>query len=288
MLSQKEECLSRYLKELSGIAVLSNEEETRLARQIREGDLAAKEKLIKANLRFVVSCAKKYQHVGMQVSDLVNEGNLGLIRAAEVFDGAMGFRFISFAVWWIRQSMLLAIGRDNRTIRLPMHIIKMNAQVNRTNELLEQRLQRQPTTTEVAAELGINAKDLSFVQGFTGRVASLNAKISEESTLEVWEAIGDNSTPSPDHTLESESDSDLINRMLDLIDTREREILSSYFGLEGKISLSYEDIAKKYGITGERVRQLKERAFQKIRKAKDRAVKDAEVQFAQGIDYFTN
>lgn len=264
--ARNEHSLNRYLAELDKVELISVQEEIFLARKIREGDRAALDRLVKCNLRFVVSCAKKYQHLGMPLSDLINEGNLGLIKAAKLFDETKGFKFISYAVWWIRQAMMAALGNDGRMIRLPGNMIRATADIRKVAEGLEQRLERLPTSSEILEQVYIPNEELAMRYAFGRSVVSLDGPASSngDGEMELGQVLVDMSIPGADQELIGESVSSEVRGMLGVLGEREREIVVKFFGLEGE-PMRLEEIAESLGLTRERVRQLKLGAIVRIR-----------------------
>lgn len=259
--------LDLYLQEISKLSMISPEEEVNLARQIRAGDHKALEELIRANLRFVVSVAKQYQNQGLTLSDLINEGNLGLIKAAERFDETRGFKFISYAVWWIRQSVLQSIAEHSRIIRLPLNKIGSILKINSAFIKLEQNYQREPMPEEIADILQLQTKIVEEAMQTSSFHISTDAPLyerdSEEYTL--YDTLINNDEPSPDMSLITSSLRIEIERALETLDEREADILRYNFGLNGQSSLSIDEIGSVMKLTPERVRQLKMKALKKLR-----------------------
>jgi RNA polymerase primary sigma factor len=266
-ITQREEnSLNRYLNELDKVELLSAEEEIILAQKIRSGDAAALERLVKCNLRFVVSVAKKYQHLGMSLSDLISEGNMGLMRAAKLFDEKRGFKFISYAVWWIRQAMMAALGSDVRMIRLPMNMVRATSDIRKAAEGLEQQLERVPTDEEISELLYVPNFNLAFGYAYGRSVVSLDgpARADGDGDGDLASVLMDREAILPDADLMAESVSLEARRMLSMLDGRERAIVEGSFGLSGR-EKSLEEIALELGLTRERVRQLKLGALGKLR-----------------------
>jgi RNA polymerase primary sigma factor len=259
--------LDLYLQEISKLSMISPEEEVNLARQIRAGDHKALEELIRANLRFVVSVAKQYQNQGLTLSDLINEGNLGLIKAAERFDETRGFKFISYAVWWIRQSVLQSIAEHSRIIRLPLNKIGSILKINSAFIKLEQNYQREPMPEEIADILQLQTEIVEEAMQSSSFHISTDAPLyerdSEEYTL--YDTLINNDEPSPDMSLINSSLRIEIERALETLDEREADILRYNFGLNGQSSLSIDEIGSVMNLTPERVRQLKVKALKKLR-----------------------
>lgn len=259
--------LDRYLQEISRVDLITAEEEVLLTQRIREGDQIALEKLIKANLRFVVSVAKQYQNQGLTLSDLINEGNLGLIKAAQRFDETRGFKFISYAVWWIRQSILQALAEQSRIVRIPLNKVSSLNKVSKTFSALEQRFEREPTPDEIAQELNIDLSEVQEVLKNAGHHVSVDAstgKDEEKTLLDILENEGDSP---PDHELMDESLKNEVSRALATLTERESDVLQLYFGLRDSQSLTLEEIGAQFSLTRERVRQIKEKAIRRLRHA---------------------
>jgi len=256
--------LHKYLVDIGKIVLLTTEEEVMITRKIRSGDNDALERLIKTNLRFVVSVAKKYQHRGMSMGDLINEGNLGLIKAAKKFDETKGFKFISFAVWWIRQSILLALAEQTRTIRLPLNIVCSITKINNAIGLLEQKFERLPTTEEVALEVNLKEERVTEYQQRAKLSLSLDAAMSTETYRTLHDIISDNK-PATDHLFLPASRLEDINHLLRKIPKREANIIRLCFGIGIKEPLSLQEISVIYGLSKERIRQIKDSGLTKLR-----------------------
>ncbi len=269
--SRESVALDKYLNDISKIDLLTPEEEANLARRIREGDEEALEKMTKANLRFVVSVAKQYQNQGLSLSDLINEGNVGLMKAAKRFDETKGFKFISYAVWWIRQSILSAIVEYSRMVRLPLSKVGAYNKVNEAFTSFVQEFEREPTHEELAELLDISPKEVSNMLRGGNKHLSMDAPMSSEegssTMLDVF-TLGDED--SPDIKLMEESLKREVFTGLSILSPREIEVLSAYYGLNGHSSLNLEEIGELYGLTRERVRQIKERALRRLRKSVNR------------------
>ncbi|MGO1522061.1 MAG: sigma-70 family RNA polymerase sigma factor [Sphingobacterium sp.] len=262
--NRESQSLDKYLHEIGKVDLISAEEEVILAQRIREGDQVALEKLTKTNLRFVVSVAKQYQNQGLTLGDLINEGNLGLIKAAKRFDETKGFKFISYAVWWIRQSILQAIAEQSRIVRLPLNQVGSLSKISKAFSRLEQEYEREPSPEELADILETTVDKVSDTLSNSGRHVSMDAPFvqGEENTLlDVLE----NSDPETDSTLIDESLSEEIKRSLATLTEREREIIVLFFGLGANHQLSLEEIGEKFSLTRERVRQIKDKALQRLR-----------------------
>lgn len=256
--------LHKYLVDIGKIVLLTTDEEVMLSRKVRSGDQDALERLIKTNLRFVVSVAKKYQHRGMSLGDLINEGNLGLIKAAKKFDETKGFKFISFAVWWIRQSILLALAEQTRTIRLPLNIVSSITKINSAIGMLEQKYERLPTNQELAFEVNLKEDSVSEYQQKAKLSLSLDAVMSNESYLTLHDIISDH-RPATDHLLLPASRLEEINQLLKKIPKREANIIRLCFGIGMKEPMSLEEVSAIYGLSKERIRQIKTLGLNKLK-----------------------
>ncbi|MCO6485361.1 MAG: RNA polymerase sigma factor RpoD/SigA [Saprospiraceae bacterium] len=260
--------LDKYLNDIGKIPMLSADDETELARRIRMGDQAALERLTRANLRFVVSVAKQYQNQGLSLSDLINEGNVGLMKAAKRFDETKGFKFISYAVWWIRQSILQAIVEYARIVRLPLNKVGSYNKVNEAFLSFVQEFEREPTHEELAELLDMTPREVSNMLRGTNRHLSVDAPINgEDSDATMLDVLVNDGESSPDNFLMEESLKDEVQYGLALLSPREVEVISAYYGLNGFKSLTLEEIGEQYGLTRERVRQIKERAIRRLRKS---------------------
>ncbi|WP_461451827.1 sigma-70 family RNA polymerase sigma factor [Mucilaginibacter sp.] len=262
--NRESQSLDKYLHEIGKVDLITAEEEVILAQKIREGDQAALERLTKTNLRFVVSVAKQYQNQGLTLGDLINEGNLGLIKAAKRFDETKGFKFISYAVWWIRQSILQAIAEQSRIVRLPLNQVGSLSKISKAFSKLEQEYEREPSPEELADILETTVDKISDTLSNSGRHVSMDAPFvqGEENTLlDVLE----NQEPNTDSILINESLSEEIKRSLSTLTEREREIVVLFFGLGNNHPLSLEEIGEKFNLTRERVRQIKDKALQRLR-----------------------
>ncbi len=258
--------LDKYLQEIGRIDLITADEEVILAKKIKEGDQAALEKLTKANLRFVVSVSKQYQNQGLSLPDLINEGNLGLIKAAQRFDETRGFKFVSYAVWWIRQSILQALAEQARIVRLPLNQIGTLNKLNKAFSKLEQQFEREPTAEELSLVLEIPEDKVKVSMKISGRHVSLDEEIptSHEDASNRYDFIS-NDTPSPDSVLYIESLKKEIERSLKHISGREKEVIELFFGLTVEAPLSLEEIGSKFDLTCERVRQIKEKAIRRLK-----------------------
>ncbi len=261
--------LDKYLNEIGKISMLTPEEEVRLAQRIREGDQEALDGMTRANLRFVVSVAKQYQNQGLSLSDLINEGNVGLIKAAKRFDETKGFKFISYAVWWIRQSILQAIVENSRIVRMPLNKVGSYSKVNEAYISFVQSFERDPSDEELADVLGVTIKEVQTMTRGTVRHVSLDAPLSsnDEGEATMLDVMMPDDASEPDMELMAESLRDEVAYGMNILAPREVEVISCYYGLNGYKPLNLEEIAERYGLTRERVRQIKERAIRRLRKA---------------------
>ena len=261
--------LDKYLSEISRVELISADEEILLAQKIRKGDRAALDRLAKANLRFVVSVAKQYQNQGMQLPDLISEGNLGLIKAAQRFDEKRGFKFISYAVWWIRQSILQALAERSRIVRLPLNKIGAINKINRAYSDLEQRLERPPSAQEIADLLEYSVNDVKQSLVNNTRHISMDSPLGNDDTskLSLYDILPNDTLPSPENQLMVESLRKDIDRSLSTLSSREMTVMRLYFGLNGVQPMSLEEIGGRFDLTRERVRQIKEKAIRNLRQA---------------------
>jgi len=256
--------LDKYLQEIGKVELISPDEEVSLARRIRGGDHDALARLVKANLRFVVSVAKQYQNQGMTLPDLINEGNLGLIKAAQRFDETRGFKFISYAVWWIRQAILQSLAEQARIVRLPVNKIGSINRINRAYSKLEQEYEREPSAQEIANLLEIAPEDVKEAMRTNSRTLSMDAPISSEEDNNMYDVMLNEETPSPDRNLINESLSYEIEKALSTLSPRETRVLKLYFGIGMKHPFTLEEIGEELSLTRERVRQIKEKAIKRI------------------------
>ncbi len=257
--------LDKYLQEIGREELVSPEEEVELAQRIRKGDEAALEKLTKANLRFVVSVAKQYQNQGLSLPDLINEGNLGLIKAAEKFDETRGFKFISYAVWWIRQSILQALAEQSRIVRLPLNQVGSLNKINKALGRFEQEHERQPSTEELAEMIDVPKDKIADTLRVSGRHISVDAPFVEGEDNSLLDVLPNEDSPMADRGLNNESLSTEIERALQILTPREREIIKCFFGI-GSQEMTLEEIGENLDLTRERVRQIKEKAIRKLKK----------------------
>ena len=256
--------LDKYLHEIGKVELISPDEEVMLARAIRAGDHDALARLVKANLRFVVSVAKQYQNHGMTLPDLINEGNLGLIKAAQRFDETRGFKFISYAVWWIRQAILQSLAEQSRIVRLPVNKIGSINRINKAYSKLEQEFEREPSAQGIAELLEIAPEDVKETIRTNGRTLSMDAPLSAEDDNNMYDMMQNEETPSPDRNLINESLSYEIEKALSTLSPREARVLKLYFGIGMKHPFTLEEIGEELKLTRERVRQIKEKAIKRI------------------------
>ena len=257
--------LDKYLQEIGKVDLITADEEVELAQRIKAGDQIALEKLTKANLRFVVSVAKQYQNQGLTLPDLINEGNLGLIKAAKRFDETRGFKFISYAVWWIRQSILQALAEQSRIVRLPLNKIGSINKINKTFAFLEQAHERPPSAEEIAKELDMTISDVKESLKNSGRHISMDAPLVEGEDSNLYDVLNSGESPNPDKTLLHESLRIEIERALETITLREADVIRLYFGLGNQHPMTLEEIGITFDLTRERVRQIKEKAVRRLK-----------------------
>ncbi|GGE19410.1 sigma-70 family RNA polymerase sigma factor [Psychroflexus salis] len=257
--------LDKYLQEIGKVDLITAEEEVELAQRIKAGDDLALEKLTKANLRFVVSVSKQYQNQGLTLPDLINEGNLGLIKAAKRFDETRGFKFISYAVWWIRQSILQALAEQSRVVRLPLNKIGSINKINKTYAFLEQTNQRPPSPDEIAKELDMSITDVKESLKNSGRHLSMDAPLREGEDSSLYDVLNFEESPNPDKDLMHESLQTEIERALETLAPRDADVIRLYFGLNGNQPMTLEEIGETFGLTRERVRQIKEKGVRKLK-----------------------
>jgi RNA polymerase primary sigma factor len=257
--------LDKYLHDIGKVELITAEEEVILARKIKDGDQAALEKLTKSNLRFVVSVAKQYQNQGLNLPDLINEGNLGLIKAAQRFDETRGFKFISYAVWWIRQSILQALAEQSRIVRLPLNKIGTINKINKAYALLEQEFEREPKAEEIANMLDITEAEVKDSMRNSSRHLSMDASLTQDEDNNMYDVMRSEESPTPDMGLIYESLRTEINRVIAILPQREADILKLYFGLDSKHPMTLEEIGEQFDLTRERVRQIKEKAIRRLK-----------------------
>ncbi len=257
--------LDKYLQEIGKVDLITADEEVELAQRIKAGDQLALEKLTKANLRFVVSVAKQYQNQGLTLPDLINEGNLGLIKAAQRFDETRGFKFISYAVWWIRQSILQALAEQSRIVRLPLNKIGSINKINKMFADLEQAHERPPSAEEIAKELDMTINDVKESMKNSGRHVSMDAPLVEGEDSNLYDVLRSGESPNPDRNLLHESLRTEIERALETLTPREADVVRLYFGLGNQHPMTLEEIGETFDLTRERVRQIKEKAIRRLK-----------------------
>lgn len=262
---RESQSLDRYFHDIGKVALLTPEQEIELAIQIRQGDAQALEKLTRANLRFVVSVAKQYQSQGLSLGDLINEGNLGLIKAARRFDETRGFKFISYAVWWIRQSIMQALAEQSRIVRLPLNRVGALNRIGKAYSNLEQEFEREPSPEELAIELEMDVEDVSEAMTLSAKHLSMDAPFSQSEENRLLDVLENEELPAPDTILMSESLKEEVERALSKLAVREAEVIRLYFGLDTDEALTLEEIGEKFNLTRERVRQIKEKAIRRLR-----------------------
>jgi RNA polymerase primary sigma factor len=269
--NRESQSIDKYLQEIGKVELLDVEEEIDLAKKIKYGDEKEKqkalEKLTKANLRFVVSVAKQYQNQGLSLGDLINEGNLGLIKAAKRFDETRGFKFISYAVWWIRQSILQALAEQSRIVRLPLNRVGALNKIGKAFSTLEQEFEREPSADELAEQLDMSLYEVSDTLKISGRHLSIDAPFVHGEDSKLIDVMPNTNQPLPDHNLINESLKIEIQRALNTLSPRERDVLKLYYGLEKENPLTLEEIGEKFKLTRERVRQIKEKAIRRLKHA---------------------
>ena len=260
----RNDTLDKYLQEISREPLVNVDEEVELAQRIRQGDRVALERLVKANLRFVVSVAKQYQNQGLSLPDIINEGNLGLIKAAEKFDETRGFKFISYAVWWIRQSILQALAEQSRIVRLPLNQVGSLNKINKAFSKFEQENERRPSPEELSEELDIQPEKIADTLRVSGRHVSMDAPFADGEENSLLDVLVNTDSPNADRALINESLSTEVERVLSTLGDRERDIIRYFFGI-GVQELTLEEIGERFGLTRERVRQIKEKAIRRLR-----------------------
>lgn len=263
--NRESQSLDKYLQEIGKVDLLTPDEEVELAKRIREGDQMALEKLTKANLRFVVSVAKQYQNQGLSLGDLINEGNLGLIKAGQRFDETRGFKFISYAVWWIRQSILQALAEQSRIVRLPLNRVGSLNKISKTFSELEQRFEREPSPDELADVLDVSTSEVVDTMKISGRHVSMDAPFVQGEENSLLDVLENDTEETPDSELMNDSLRREVQRALSTLTQREADVISLYFGLNGEHSMTLEEIGEKFNLTRERVRQIKEKAIRRLR-----------------------
>jgi RNA polymerase primary sigma factor len=263
--NRESQSLDKYLQEIGKVDLITADEEVQLAKRIQAGDQRALEKLTKANLRFVVSVAKQYQNQGLTLGDLINEGNLGLIKAGQRFDETRGFKFISYAVWWIRQSILQALAEQSRIVRLPLNRVGSLNKISKAFSQLEQQFEREPTAEELAEVLDMTINDVEDTMKVSGRHVSMDAPFADGEENSLLDVLTDEDQIRPDNSLMSESLRREVERALTTLTKREADVLRFYFGLGGIPPLTLEEIGDKFSLTRERVRQIKEKSIRRLR-----------------------
>jgi len=263
--NRESQSLDKYLQEIGKVDLISSEEEVKLAIRIREGDQMALEKLTKANLRFVVSVAKQYQNNGLSLGDLINEGNVGLIKAAKRFDETRGFKFISYAVWWIRQSIMQALAEQSRIVRLPLNRVGSLNKISKTFSDLEQKFQREPSPEELGVVLQVTTEEVVDTLKLSGRHVSMNAPFVQGEENSLLDVLENDSEEKPDSGLMIDSLRKEVQRSLSTLTQRESDVIAFYFGLNGEHAMTLEEIGIKFNLTRERVRQIKEKATRRLR-----------------------
>ena len=263
--NRESQSLDKYLQEIGKVDLLTPDEEVELAKRIKEGDQIALEKLTKANLRFVVSVAKQYQNQGLSLGDLINEGNLGLIKAAQRFDETRGFKFISYAVWWIRQSILQALAEQSRIVRLPLSRVGSLNKISKTFSELEQKYEREPSPEELAEVLDVTTAEVVDTMKISGRHVSMDAPFVQGEENSLLDVLENDSEETPDSGLMNDSLRREVQRALSTLTQREADVITLYFGLNGEHSMTLEEIGEKFNLTRERVRQIKEKAIRRLR-----------------------
>lgn len=263
--NRESQSLDKYLQEIGKVDLLTPDEEVDLAKRIRDGDQYALEKLTKANLRFVVSVAKQYQNQGLSLGDLINEGNLGLIKAAQRFDETRGFKFISYAVWWIRQSILQALAEQSRIVRLPLNRVGSLNKISKTFSELEQKYEREPSPDELAEVLDVSTSEVVDTLKISGRHVSMDAPFVQGEENSLLDVLAGDDDETPDMGLVNESLRKEVQRALHTLTQREADVVTLYFGLNGEHAMTLEEIGEKFNLTRERVRQIKEKAIRRLR-----------------------
>lgn len=263
--NRESQSLDKYLQEIGKVDLLTPDEEVELAKRIKEGDQIALEKLTKANLRFVVSVAKQYQNQGLSLGDLINEGNLGLIKAAQRFDETRGFKFISYAVWWIRQSILQALAEQSRIVRLPLNRVGSLNKISKTFSELEQKYEREPSPEELAEVLDVTTAEVVDTMKISGRHVSMDAPFVQGEENSLLDVLENDTEETPDSGLMNDSLRREVQRALSTLTQREADVITLYFGLNGEHSMTLEEIGEKFNLTRERVRQIKEKAIRRLR-----------------------
>ena len=263
--NRESQSLDKYLQEIGKVDLLTPDEEVILAKRIKDGDQMALERLTKANLRFVVSVAKQYQNQGLSLGDLINEGNLGLIKAAQRFDETRGFKFISYAVWWIRQSILQALAEQSRIVRLPLNRVGSLNKISKTFSELEQKYEREPSPDELADVLDVSSSEVVDTMKISGRHVSMDAPFAQGEENSLLDVLENDMEEKPDSGLMTDSLRKEVQRALSTLTQREADVITLYFGLNGEHAMTLEEIGEKFNLTRERVRQIKEKAIRRLR-----------------------
>lgn len=272
--NRESKSLDKYLQDISKLPLITADEEVELAQRIKKGDQVALDKLTTANLRFVVSVAKQYQNQGLTLPDLINEGNAGLVKAAKRFDETRGFKFISYAVWWIRQAILQALAEQSRIVRLPLNKIGSINKINKAYSFLEQAHQRPPSAEEISIELDMTLTEVKQSMKNSGRHLSMDAPLKEGETSSLYDVVKSGESPNPDNNLMKESLSVEINRALDTLSPRESDVLKLYYGIGDEAPMSLVEISETFDLTRERVRQIREKGIRRLRQtSKSRILK---------------
>ncbi len=267
--NRESKAVDQYLTDVSNIPMVDPGEEVKLSQRIKEGDMEALDRLVRANLRFVISVAKQYQNRGLALGDLINEGNIGLIKAAMRFDETRGFKFISYAVWWIRQSIMQATAEHGRLVRMPLNRITTLTQINHVSATLEQQKERSPVNEEIAKELEVPTENIDTTLKGAGQTLSLEAPLTDDEEGNLLNVMPDDQEPSPDSDLIIESLQKEMKTLLEHLKPKEQAILGLYYGLNGYKRLSLDEIGQKLQLTRERVRQLRDRALRRLQKTRD-------------------
>jgi RNA polymerase primary sigma factor len=263
--NRETQSLDKYLQEIGKVDLITAEDEVKLTQRIKAGDQVALEKMVKANLRFVVSVAKQYQNLGLSLGDLINEGNIGLVKAAMRFDETRGFKFISYAVWWIRQSVMQAVAEQSRVVRIPLNRVGSLNKLNRTFSSLEQKFQRDPSPEELAEILELTPEEVSDTMQMGTRQVSINAPFVQGEENGLLDVLEDESEDTPDSTLIHNSLRQDVQRSLSTLSQRESDVISLYYGLNGRPAMTLEEIGETFRLTRERVRQIKEKGIRRLR-----------------------
>ena len=263
--NRESKSLDKYLQDISKLPLITADEEVELAQRIRQGDQVALDRLATANLRFVVSVAKQYQNQGLTLPDLINEGNAGLVKAAKRFDETRGFKFISYAVWWIRQAILQALAEQARVVRLPLNKIGSINKINKAFSHLEQANQRPPSAEEIAKELDMTVSDVKLSMKNSGRHLSMDAPLREGEEFSLYDVVSHKESPRPDNDLMADSLKLEINRALETLSNKEGDVIKLYYGLGGEMPMSLDEIGETFDLSRERVRQIKEKGIRRLR-----------------------